>query len=133
MKSRILFPALAALVFLSPPLRAAEEKKMTVVDYYLRLPDKTFEGPAADWLRFLKQPKCGVIDVANGYMNCIGDGEQPTFEVALFRYRDGRPLLALCQGEVEGEKSFFLDFFEIGSDGKMRKTHRSIFSVKDAG
>src|SRR6202022_1041475 len=133
MKSRILFPALAALVFLSPSLRAAEEKKMTVVDYYLRLPDKTFEGSAADWLRFLKQPKCGVVDLANGYMSCIGDGAQPSFEVALFRCRDGRPLLALCQGELEGAKSLFIDFFEMGSDGKMHKTRRSIFPVKDAG
>src|ERR1700736_4050549 len=90
----------------------ADEKKMTVVDYYLRLPDKTFEGPAADWLRFLKQPKCGVVDLANGYMSCVGDGAQPPFEVALFRYRDPARagLLALCQGELEGEKSLFLDF-----------------------
>src|ERR1700736_5316311 len=133
MKLRILFPALAALVFLSPPLRAAEEKKMTVVDYYLRLPDKTFEGSAADWLRFLKQPKCGVVDLANGYMSCTGDDAQPPFEIALFRYRDGRPLLAVCQGELEGMNSLFLDFFEIGSDGKMHKARRSIFPVADAG
>ena len=115
------------------PRHAADEKKMTVVDYYLRLPDKTFEGAAADWLQFLKQPKCGVVDPSNGYMSCIGDGAQPRFEVALFRYRDGRPLLALCQGELEGEKSLFLDFFEMRSDGKMHKTRRSIFPAKDAG
>src|ERR1700736_801242 len=135
MKSRILFPALAALVFLSPSLRAAEEKKVTVVDYYLRLPDKTFEGSAADWLRFLKQPKCGVVDLANGYMSCVGDGAQPPFEVVLFRYRDPARagLLALCQGELEGEKSLFLDFFEMRSDGKMHKAHRSILPIKDAG
>jgi hypothetical protein len=106
---------------------------MGVVDYYLRLPDKTFEGSAADWLRFLKQPKCGVVDVANGYMSCTGDGAQPPFEIALFRYRDGRPLLALCQGELEGEKSLFLDFFEMRSDGKMHKARRSIFPAGDAG
>src|SRR6202011_4898973 len=135
MKLRILFPALAALVFLSPSLRAAEEKKVTVVDYYLRLPDKTFEGVAAEWLRFLKQPKCGVVDLANGYMSCVGDGAQPPFEVALFRYRDPARagLLALCQGELEGEKSLFLDFFEMRSEGKMHKTRRSIFPAADAG
>lgn len=115
------------------PATAVDGKKLTVVDYYLRLPDKTFEGPAADWLRFLKQPKCGVIDVANGYMNCIGDGAQPPFEIALFRYRNGQPLLALCQGELEGEKSLFLDFFEMRSDGKMHKARRSIFPAADAG
>ena len=137
-KSRIFLSvslALLAGVFLPSPLRGTDDKKMTVVDYYLRLPDQTFEGPAADWLRFLKQPKCGVVDLANGYMSCIGDGAQPPFEVALFRYRDPARtgLLALCQGELEGVKSLFLDFFEVGSDGKMHKTRRSIFPVKDAG
>jgi hypothetical protein len=133
-KLRIFLWIFVGLV-LSLSVCAANEKKMTVVDYYLRLPDNTFEGPAADWLRFLKQPKCGVIDVANGYMSCTGDGAQPPFEVALFRYRDPARagLLALCQGELEGEKSLFLDFFEMGSDGKMHKTRRSIFPVKDAG
>ena len=87
---------------------------MTVVDYYLRLPDQTFEGSAADWLCFLKQPRCGVVDPANGYMSCTGDGAQPPFEIALFRYRDGRPLLALCRDELEGEKSLFLDFLRCG-------------------
>jgi hypothetical protein len=126
---------LVVLVTAMLPLRGADEKKMTVVDYYLRLPDKTFEGPAADWLRFLKQPKCGIVDPANGYMSCIGDGAQPPFEIALFRYRDPARagLLALCQGELEGEKSLFLDFFEMRSDGKMHKTRRSIFPAADAG
>jgi hypothetical protein len=133
MKRLWIFVGLALGLCLPFALRGADEKKMTVLDYYLRLPDKTFEGSAADWLRFLKRPKCGVVDLANGYMSCIGDGAQPSFEVALFRCRDGRPLLALCQGELEGAKSLFIDFFEMGSDGKMHKTRRSIFPVKDAG
>ena len=119
--------------FLPLSLHGANEKKMTVVDYYLLLPSNYFEGTPADWLRFLKQPKCGVVDPANGYMSCTGDGPQPPFEVALFRYRDGRPLLAVCLGELEGTNSLFLDFFEMRSDGKMRKTRRSIFPVADAG
>ncbi len=106
---------------------------MTVVNYFLLLPDKTFEGAAAGWLKFLKQPNYGVVDVANGYMSCTGDGAQPEFEVALFRYRDGRPLLAVCEGELEGENSVFLDFFEMGADGKIRKARRSVFPVADAG
>jgi hypothetical protein len=133
MRRLLIFLILATGICSSFPLRGADERKMRVVDYYLRLPDKTFEGSAADWLRFLKQPKCGVVDVANGYMSCTGDGAQPPFEIALFRYRDGRPLLALCQGELEGEKSLFLDFFEMRSDGKMHKARRSIFPAGDAG
>jgi hypothetical protein len=133
MKRMSIFVGLALGLCLPFVLRGADEKTMTMLDYFLRLPDKTFEGPVEDWLHFLKQPKCGVVDVANGYMSCIGDGAQPSFEVALFRYRDGRPLLAVCQGELEGEKSLFLDFFEMRSDSKMHKTRRSIFPVKDAG
>ena len=71
--------------------------------------------------------------MANGYISCTGDGAQPEFEVALFRYRDGRPLLAVCAGELEGPDSVYLDFFELGSDGKMKKMRRSIFPVADAG
>jgi hypothetical protein len=116
---------------LSASLNDAAEKRMTMIDYYLLLPRDYLEGTPVDWLRFLKQPKCGVVDPANGYMSCTG--EQPPFEIALFRYRDGRPLLAVCQGELEGMNSLFLDFFEIGSDGKMHKARRSIFPVADAG
>lgn len=119
-------------MYFSFSLRAADERKMTVVDYFLRLPEMTFEGPAAEWLRFFKQPKCGVIDTANGYMSCTGDGAQPEFEVALFRYRDGRPLLALCGGELDGDDSLILQFFEMGSDGKMHEVPRSIFPVGDS-
>jgi hypothetical protein len=132
MRRRSIFVGLALGLCLPFALRGADEKKMTVVDYYLRLPDKTFEGPAADWLRFLKRPKCGVIDIANDYMSCTGDGAQPPFEIALFRYRDGRPLLALCEGELEGADSLILSFFEIGRDDKMHTVPRSIFPVGDS-
>ncbi len=66
-------------------------------------------------------------------MSCIGDGAQPEFEVALFRYREGRPLLVICGGELEGPESVYLDFFELGSDATMHKVRRSIFPVADAG
>ncbi len=112
--------------------RATDEKRMTVVDYFLLLPPKYFEATPADWLSFLRQPKCGVVDLANGYMSCTGDGAQPEFEVALFRYRDGRPLLAICQGELEGPDSVYPEFFEPGADSKMHKMKRSIFPVADS-
>jgi hypothetical protein len=130
-KSFILSILLAG-VAVSSSLRGADEKKMTVVDYFLLLPDKTFEGSAEGWLKFLKQPKCGVIDIPNGYISCTGDGAQPEFEIALFRYRDGRPLLALCNGELEGADSLMLTFFEMRSDGKMHEVPRSIFPVGDS-
>jgi len=56
---------------------------MTVVDYFLLLPDKTLENSAA---RLLGNAQ--VIDRQNGYISIAGDGAQLSFQVALFRYRD---------------------------------------------
>jgi len=72
-----------------------------------------------------------VIDKQNGYISIAGDGAQPSFQVALFRYRDGRPILALCSGELEGDDSVTLDFFELGADGKMHKSPRKTFPIGD--
>lgn len=119
---------------------SADVEKLTVVDYFLRLPE-IFEGSPALWLTTMKEPKSGVIDEANGYLSCPGDAVQPPFEVALFRFRDGSPLLAVAQGD-HGEKGkedareglVFLDFFRSGTDPtKMHKVDRSIFPIADAG
>jgi len=115
----------------SPILHGADAKRLTVVDYYLQLPDKTFEGTAKEWLFFLRQPKSGMVDIANGYMSCTGDGAQPPFEVALFRYKDDKPLLAVCQGELEGKNSKYLAFYEPGFGGRMHEVKRSIFPIAD--
>jgi hypothetical protein len=127
---RFVLPVLILLVLHSSPFaHAADAKRLTIVDYYLQLPDKTFEGPTKDWFAFLKQPKSGTIDVANGYMNCTGDGAQPPFEVALFRFKDDKPLLAVCQGELEGKNSKFLAFYEPGFGGHLHEVKRSIFPI----
>jgi hypothetical protein len=108
-----------------PMIRKSEKEKMSVVDYFLLLPSDTFEGPLNDWLDVMRA-NGEVIDKENGYMNCPGDGAQPTVEVALFRYRNGRPLLALCSGELEGTDSVQLKFFELGADGHMQQISRPI-------
>ena len=113
-------------MLLAVDLLAADEKKMTIVDYYLLLPDKTFEAPVRSWLQ-----NATVVDKENGYMNITGDGAQPNFEVALFRYRDGRPLLAVCEGELEGDDRVALNFYELGKDGKMQSVPRKIFPISD--
>jgi hypothetical protein len=108
-----------------PVIRKSEKEKMSVLDYFLLLPSDTFEGPPYTWLDVMRA-NGEMIDKENGYMNCPGDGAQPEFEVALFRYRDGRPLLALCAGELEGTDKVQLQFFELGADGKMQKISRPI-------
>ena len=110
-------------------LEAADEQRLNVIDYFVRLPPNMFEAPARAWL-----PNCTVIDKQNGYMRCTGDGAQPNFEIALFRYRDPARagLLAICSGELEGADSLILNFFQLGADGKMHKTPRSVFPVGDS-
>lgn len=132
MSRRHFIPLILVLtVGLSHPAAGAEAGRMTVTDYFLRLPEKYFEAPPAAWLRLLRSPGGGVYGPTNGYLKCMGDGAQPSFEVALFRWRDGRPLLAVCSGELEGPDSKYLEFFELGTDGKMHLAKRAIFPVKD--
>ena len=107
-------------------IATAELEPMSVIDYYLLLPEKTFETPARDWLH-----NATIVDKQNGYMSIAGDGAQPSFEVALFRYRDGRPLLAICQGELEGDDQVTLEFFDLGPEGRMHKVSRKIFPTGD--
>jgi hypothetical protein len=109
-------------------------KRLTVSDYFVMLPPKTLEAPAANWLSFLRQPDCGVEDKANGFLSCTGDGAQPPFQVVLFRFKDDRPLLAVCQAELEGRRNVYvqLDFYAFKGKGRMVKAPRSIFPVKDS-
>jgi hypothetical protein len=122
-------------------IRNVEQEKMSIVDYFLLMPADLFEGPPSVWLRHAQtgghtylceaEPREKNIDEKNGYMSCGGDGAQSSFDVALFRYRDGRPLLALCQAgepEVEEERSVYsyLSFFELGADGKMHEITNSM-------
>lgn len=104
----------------------SEPERVTILDYYLLLPKDTLETPARQWLH-----NATTVDKENGYMNVSGDGAQPSFEVALFRYRDGRPLLAVCEGELEGDDRVIINFYRLGSDGKMEKASRRIFPIED--
>jgi hypothetical protein len=122
-------------------VRKSEQEKVSIIDYFLLLPPEDFEAPPAAWLNMMRtdgafdlcesEPNKN-IDEKNGYMYCRGDGAQPEFEVALFRYRDGRPLLALCSGELEGPDSVSLKFYGLGSDKRMHEIKRSIFPVPDS-
>jgi hypothetical protein len=119
--------------FWSPGLNGADQKHLSIVDYFVLLPADTFEGASpSSWLTFLKQPGSGSIDTANGYMSCTGDGAQPEFEVALFRFTDGRPLLAMSTGELEGKDSMFLVFYELGKGNRMQLASRKIFPIPDS-
>ncbi|MEO6053979.1 MAG: hypothetical protein ABIP97_08215 [Chthoniobacterales bacterium] len=120
---RLAFIALVVCL-ISPLIYGADY--FSIVDYFRLLPENALETPAASWL-----PLCDVIDKTNGYMHCPGDGAQAEFEVALFRFKDGRPLLAISSGELEGCNSLFLEFYQLGKDAHMKRTPRGIFPIKD--
>jgi hypothetical protein len=108
-----------------PVIRKSEPEKMSIVDYFLLLPSKTLENPAYEWL-YVMRANGNIIDKESGYMSCPGDGAQPEFELALFRYLDGRALVALCSGELEGTDAVQLQFYELGADGRMQSIGRPI-------
>jgi hypothetical protein len=101
---------------------------VSILDYFLLLPDDALETPTRHWRQY-----ANVIDKKNGFMSVQGDGAQPSFQVALFRYKDRRPLLAVCQDdeEFEGEGCASVQFFDLGPDGRMKKLDRKIFPVRD--
>ena len=109
-----------------------EPARLTIVDYFRSLPDSAMDAVPTAWLATNNGTDSRrIIDKKNGYLRGEGDGGQPNFECALFRYSDERPLLALCQGELEGSDSVHLDFFVSGPGGQLRKAPRSIFPVED--
>jgi hypothetical protein len=125
--SRLL--VLVSLVLLLPEtsaLRAQQERRRTLEDYFKMLPEGVLEGePSRMWAWAQKMPGA-VFEVANGYLRAPGDGAQGDFEVALFRYQDDRPLLAVCQGEPGESDYWYLHFYALGEGGKLVKVDRGL-------
>jgi len=111
-----------------PAIVKTEAEPVSVLDYFLLLPDGTLELAPRHWRQY-----ANVIDKKNGFMSVEGDGAQPNFQVALFRYRDGRPLLAVCQADLESDdpRCASAEFYGPGPDGRMRKLDRTTFPVHD--
>jgi hypothetical protein len=90
----------------APPAKSPR----TVVDYYMLLPDHSFDIDR----RSLLNPKYGaVVDVGNGYIRTWHDGAQQGLEVALFRRPNGSYLVAVNHIGDEGPDdvwSPWLDF-----------------------
>jgi hypothetical protein len=111
-----------------PTIAKTEAEPASIVDYFLLLPDDTLEFPPRHW-----RYNAAGVDKKNGHISASGDGAQPSFEAALFRYRDGRPLLAVCQADLESDdpRCVSVEFFDLGADRKMQKLDRKIFPVRD--
>lgn len=106
---------------------AAPPAKPDVVDYFLRLPKDALESPAKAWLDLAK------VDRAHGFIACEGDGAQPLFHVALFRFRNGAPLLAVGHAELEAKspRLVALFFYEEAGQGALREVKRPEFPEKE--
>jgi hypothetical protein len=113
-------------------IRKSEPPETSIIDYVGQLPREAFEGTALETLRFIRGPG-NIVDKKNGYIRCKGDGGQGDFEVALFRYPDRRPLVAVSTGSTDGENWTYLEFFAPAADGKMHRLPSSIFPLADAG
>ena len=136
MKSISLGALLGCLV-LATSASGGEERKskspeISIIDYVGQLPRDAFEGTASQTLNFIRRPG-SIVDKKNGYIRSKGDGGQGDFELALFRYRDGRPLVVLSTANTEGGKWTYLQFFEVSAPGKMKTIADSIFPLPDSG
>jgi len=97
--------------------------KEGIADYFLRLPPSEFlEGTTAQLAdRARRGEPSGLLDTKNGYMFVQGDGAQVSLQIALFRFPDGSPLLAVSYGDLEEPDFTKLQFFK-EANGRMIPT-----------
>lgn len=127
MNSPRILSALAALVV------TASAAPKTIADYFLAIPHQVFtEGSPAELLKIIKRGENGsVLDSKNGYMRLAGDGAQVSLQIALFRFEDKSPLLAIAWGELEESDFTHVTLFR-EKEGKMIAADRSILPVPDS-
>ena len=96
--------------------RGGAHPPRTVVDYYLLLPSKYFEGLATDTrserMRLFRDFKGSFIDRQHGFLHIRGDGAQPDLNVCIFKRTDGTYLAAVNSNtDSDGQWEPFLDFY----------------------
>ena len=69
----------------------------TVVDYFLLLPQRYFEGSPSDLLSASGKTRRPIVDVGHDYILAPGGDAQPTLNVVLFRHNE-RVLVAVLDG-----------------------------------
>ncbi len=96
--------------------------RRTVLDYFRLLPMDAgiFEAEKRESLIGKHFPH--IIDLKNDYMQVTGDGAQPSFQIAVFRYR-GRDLVAVSS--VIGGPDYFFDLRRY-ENGKWKKVTAAV-------
>lgn len=104
-----------------------------VADYFLGIPSQDFtEGSPAELLAIIKRGEGrSLLDTKRGYMRLSGDGAQVSLQIALFRYADKSPLLAISYGILEEPDFTHVSFFT-EKNGKMILADRTILPVPDS-
>ena len=122
---------LLALVFALPA--SAKPQRRTVLDYFKMLPSKFFEAPEKQLPR-MKQLRDGfnpkltevrsIVDLRNDFLRFPGDGAQPTFDIAVFRFR-GQDTVAVFDNFENGQLSFWR-----ARNGRLREVTKSVFPFR---
>ena len=113
----ILSLALALCVLVPAAGHAQDQKRLNIEDYFLMLPAGPYlQGSAREQLKYIRDNKQGVIDIANGYISLNGYGEQPSIQVTFFADRADSVLVAVCYGLMGKPDFTHLAFFEQAPD-----------------
>jgi hypothetical protein len=128
------FFSILALVLTTIVQASAAEKG--IADYFLELPPSLFEShsPSGELNRIRRgSSPASFIDPHNGFMFLQGDGAQVSFQIALFRYANGHPLLAVSQGDsLEKPDDYTILRFFTERQGSMVPVDRAILPVEDS-
>ncbi len=89
----------------APKKAAVKTARRSVLDYFRLLPNMSESG---DRESLIGKNSPHLIDNGNDYMQVTGDGAQPSFQIAVFRYR-GRDLVAVSS--VIGGPDYFFDLW----------------------
>ncbi|HEX9998725.1 MAG TPA: hypothetical protein VGB45_16440 [Abditibacterium sp.] len=114
----------------APKKSVAKEVRRTVVDYFRLLPRDAGIFEAENRESLIGRDVPHLIDRKNDYMQVMGDGAQPSFQIAVFRYR-GRDLVAVSSDSRVGDYSFNLWRFDKRRWKKVTSSVSSLILAKD--
>jgi hypothetical protein len=125
---RPLLPFLAlTLVSAGAPLK--QPPALTVLDYYMLLPERYFMADQEMRVKWMLDPKRGaIVDKNNGYLYARGDGGQTDIYVCVFKRHDGANLIGVETQTPEMDDLTYLDFY-FYEDGKWNDVTKRIVPI----
>jgi hypothetical protein len=124
-----------SVILLTAIVQASAAEK-DIVDYFLEMPWQDFiDISPSNLVKNTAGPGGfgnSFIDSHNGYIFFDGNGAQVSLRIALFRYANRRPLLAIAWGNYLEESFTHLSFYT-ESYGEMVPVGRAILPVRDSG